>query len=439
MLRRSFILLGLLLAPSLGMGCGLDWTLPQAHFDGVEEHGYVAYWEKIGEADLGDGLVIPVNIGFNSHGEGSSPTLGKGWTVALLESHVIPVDENCMKVVMPDGWTFTFLRNGDTQTWRGNAGWVGETSNTVFTITAPCGWRIKFDGGKIQEIDSNKNRTLTYKYNGSLATEVDADGKPFVQVENNPSPGIQTALIIGDQTINVTLAQRPRIKTMLKQNLITGFDPSLSQLQWSDGKRESFTFGIDKSLNPSLAITHPDQTQRNILWDSESSFAISDNDWIYSKPLSDGTVTRINSKGLTESYDNNQNLGQEVIREGPVITIIYRFISGPLFDRVRKVVRVRGGATLNVYTASYDERGHVIREIDDTGKVRSYLYDHGGLLTSALLDGKPWFKCFYNKDGRLALELRADGSKREFSYAKNGALTETITNTAGLVNKLMFN
>ena len=25
------------------LGCGLDWTLPLAHFQGVEEHGFVSY------------------------------------------------------------------------------------------------------------------------------------------------------------------------------------------------------------------------------------------------------------------------------------------------------------------------------------------------------------------------------------------------------------
>ncbi|HEX4141806.1 MAG TPA: hypothetical protein VHY09_15770, partial [Candidatus Methylacidiphilales bacterium] len=90
--------LGAFLVPLSALGCGLDWTLPQAHFEGVEEHGYVAYWEKIGEIELGDGVVLPVHIGFNSHREASSPVLGKGWIVALLESHVEPIDENAMNV-----------------------------------------------------------------------------------------------------------------------------------------------------------------------------------------------------------------------------------------------------------------------------------------------------------------------------------------------------
>ena len=62
------------LSPQTAPACGLDWTLPQAHFEGVDDQGYVAYWEKIAQADLGDGLTIPLHIGFNSHREASSPT-----------------------------------------------------------------------------------------------------------------------------------------------------------------------------------------------------------------------------------------------------------------------------------------------------------------------------------------------------------------------------
>jgi hypothetical protein len=161
-LRRA--VLAFWLAPFPVIACGLDWTLPQAHFEGVEEHGFVSYWEKVGEIDLGNKVVLPVNIGFNSHREASSPVLGKGWIVALLESHVEPIDENAMNVIMPDGWTFLFLRNANSETWRGNAGWMGETNDARFTISAPCGWKITYDRGKIQEIDGDQIGALTFSY-----------------------------------------------------------------------------------------------------------------------------------------------------------------------------------------------------------------------------------------------------------------------------------
>jgi hypothetical protein len=302
-LRATFILI--VLVPSFATGCGLDWIAPQAHFDGVEEHGYVAYWEKIGEADLDDGLTIPVNIGFNSHCESSSPTLGKGWTVSLLESHIEPVDENCMRVIMPNGWTFSFFRNGHTETWRGNAGWAGETRNTLFTITAPCGSKIKFEGGKIREIDIPKNRTLTYKYNGPVATEIDIDNKPFLVIDCNTSTGVAEDIVIGDQKIAISLAQRPRIQTVSGQNLVTGFDQSLSEFDWPDGKKETFTFGTaDKTLDPNLAVIHPDQTWRYFTWDSATRQIKTDGEWTYKLMPGDNiALNRINPKGQIESFD----------------------------------------------------------------------------------------------------------------------------------------
>ena len=239
-----------LLTFTFSPACGLDWTLPQAHFAGVDESGCVAYWEKIGQADLGDGLLIPVHIGFNSHREASSPTLGKGWILPLLESHVEPVDENTMHVIMPDGWTFLFLRNGNTETWRGNAGWIGQTDDTRFTITAPCGWRIKYDTGKIQEIDTPANRAITIRYNGHDAVEADLDNKAFVQVEQNTATGVPADLLINGQKIDLALGQRPRITTKLGQNLVTGFDPALSQLQYPDGTKKPTPTPPPKTSHP---------------------------------------------------------------------------------------------------------------------------------------------------------------------------------------------
>jgi hypothetical protein len=366
MRSAALILIGSVLASPFTMGCGLDWTLPTNHFDGVEEHGYVSYWEEIGEADLGDGLRIPVNINFNSHRESSSPYLGKGWMVALLESHVEPLDENSMKVVMPDGWNFYFRRDGNTETWHGNAGWVGQTNNTLFTITAPCGWRIKFDGGKILEIDSNKNRTLSYKYNGPVATEVDVDGKAFLQVENNASTNIPADILIGGQKVDFSLAQRPRVMTKLTENLVTGFDPSLSQLQWPNGKKESFTFGTDKSLNPILDIIHSDQPQRSFTWDATTRQIKTDGEWTYNlTPSNHGALNRSNTSGQTEIYSaaHGVTMEQGIDGVGRITTVFVN--AGPLSGKVRKIELIQDGSKRTVYQASYDELGQLVRENKD--------------------------------------------------------------------------
>jgi hypothetical protein len=383
LLPLTLFLLTFTLSPS--RGCGLDWTLPQAHFEGVDEQGYVSYWEKIGQADLGDGLIIPVHINFNSHREASSPTLGKGWMLPLLESHVEPVDENTLHVIMPDGWTFLFLRNGNTETWRGNAGWAGETDGARFTITAPCGWRVKFDSGKIQEIDTPKNRTIAIKYNGPAPVEADIDNTPFVQVEQNTATGVAQAITIGGQKIAISQAQRPRIQTVLGKTLITGFDPALSALQWPDGKKETFDFSTPQSLTPTLVITRPGQSPRNFTWDAATSRIKTDGQWAYClnsiKEVS--SITRTNSKGQSEAYGSEQNGAQFEKDINGIKIETYFFRSGLLNGQLREIVNTSSdGKSEITYQASYDEKGNVIRELrsDQNGlTLTKFQYDSLGI------------------------------------------------------------
>jgi YD repeat-containing protein len=375
---RTFVPMGLALVPSLAMGCGLDWSLPHTHYDGVEENGYVAYWERLGEADLGDGLVIPVQIGFNSHREASSPTLGKGWIVPLLESHVEPVDENSLKVVMPDGWTFIFYRNGNTETWRGNSGWVGETN------------------------DTSRNRALTYRYNGGVATEVDADGKPFVEVEGSPATGMASDLVIGSERIDLSQAQRPRVATKLNQNLITGFDQSLNQLQWPDGRKETFAFGLDKDLNPTLAVTATGQPDRDFTWDANSRQIKTDGRWTYSLQASGDHLRfdRTSSDGQSESYEGDEARGvtTEKVAGGPEITT-YRFPNGLLEGRIRKITQEEGRSQTTLYAASYFPTGQLMRETISPDRVR--IYSESGKLLKETEGKETLYQQDYDEQGRL--------------------------------------
>jgi hypothetical protein len=281
-----------------------------------------------------------------------------------LESHVEPLDDNSMEVVMPDGWNYFFYRNGNTETWRGNAGWVGETNNSVFTITAPCGWKVKYDAGKIQEIDSDKNRSLSFKYNGPVATEVDEAGKPFVEVESNADTGAAEDILIGAQKIDIALAQRPQVINKSGQNLVTGFDPSLNQLQWSDGRKESFVFGTDRALNPTLMVTHVDQSQREFSWDATTRQIKTDGDWAYNlTPGDDISYNRTNHLGQTEIWFDDASKASIYERDlSGNETITSYFGAGPLYKKVRKIVTIRNGVTTTAYQASYDEQGLLIRE-----------------------------------------------------------------------------
>lgn len=445
---RTWALLTIALISPLAAGCGLDWTLPVNHFDGVEEHGYVSYWEKIGEIDLGDGLVIPVNINFNSHREADSPYLGKGWIVALLESHVEPLDENKVKVVMPDGWNFYFQRDGNTDTWHGNAGWVGETTGAHFTIAAPCGWRIRFDGGKIQEIQGPKNQTLSYKYNGSVATEVEVNGKSCIEAETSGGSGGAASLVLADRKIDISVGQRPDVAAKQGQNLVAGFDPALSRLQWADGRSETFTFGTDAGLNPNLVITSPEGSRRAFTWNATTRQIKADGSWLYHVEQIDDHMKfeRTSVDGLTENYEADDARGVTTISgEGGKEIATYRFVSGPLAGRVRKIEEQANGSRITLYSASYFPSGIIMREAFYPDRVRTY--SETGRLLKETTGSKVTYEQDYDAQGHLVHIVnpaKEIGMKRTFDSRgsqitkvfKNGTLfyTETVDSNNNLVS-----
>ena len=377
-------------------GCGISWTLPQAHFEGVDEHGYVAYWEKLADISLGDGLTIPVNMGFDSHREANSPTLGKGWILPILESHVEPVDENTLNVIMPDGWTFEFLRNGNTETWRGNGGWVGQTRNTIFSITAPCGWRIKFDEGKIQSIETNTGQLLSYQYNGPIATEVDLAGKALMQVKCDAASPNEKELTVDNQKILISWDKRPAAVAKGTQNFITGLDQSLHRLEWANGKVENFSFGTDELLNPTLAITRKDNAGQTFKWSADTRRILNDGTWTYvlTSPTesTDSEFTRTNSSGGKEYYYNNSSLGTTIVQGTDGIKhITSRFVNaGYLSGKIRSLTEENGGIEKLIRRFDYDERGKLIRERQENGEIITYQYDNASSLVSAVsvLNGK---------------------------------------------------
>jgi hypothetical protein len=290
---------------------------------------------------------------------------------------------------------------------------IGETNDTIFTIKAPCGSTVKFDSGKIQEIDTNQNRTLTYKYNASIATEVDVDGKPFVQLAIG-STGAVEGFIIGGEKIDVSQARRPNILRKLEQNLIVGFDQSLSKLQWQNGNIESFKFGTDKTLDPNLTITHPGQTKCEFTWDAEARTIKGDGDWSYViAPEPDGKaikLLRTNNQGNRQSWLNNLSIGLETTENDGVTRSISRFTSGTLSGLVRKVIERENGVQRVVYSEAYNEDGYPTR-ITDLNGTRKFVYDKA----------KHTISCY--KDSQLLMTTTLDDQNRIVSVLTGSGIT----------------
>jgi hypothetical protein len=185
-------------------GCGLDWNLPTNHFDGVNEQGYVAYWEKVGDVDFGDDLKLPLVIGFRSNKENGAPSpyLGAGWILPLLESNFVQTGENSFVMMQPDGWNNLFLRRDDT-TLNGSAGWMAEIKGNTITAWAKCGWKLEFFKGHIVSMTTPKNRKFEFVYSGSVVTAVRENGVAKLTAEQESTGKVKALLFNGKRILGV--------------------------------------------------------------------------------------------------------------------------------------------------------------------------------------------------------------------------------------------
>jgi len=348
--------------------CGVNWRLPKDHFDGVNEYGVVSYWEQIGEIDLGDDLKLPLIIGFQSDRDWSSPYLGKGWILPLLDSNIVQVSENEFRQIQPDGYTINFGRDGKKpNVIRGQQGWTGEIKGDVITLYATCGWKLTYQQGKLTSITTPKNRVLSLLYSDGKVAELREQGRIVLQVNTDPATKQVTGVTYGKDKIGVALGDKPKVEVVAGQNVVGGMAKSLGDLQFSDGTRHTYQFGVNDKLEPLLKVGMPNSEPRNISWNPMNNQISSDNGWIYAISFpsknTNAKIERTNLQGQSEMWFYDGEKGTNYTRDVSGNTTEHQwFTSGFATGRLRhSITYVSNGKRLE-RKLSYDERGNLIRD-----------------------------------------------------------------------------
>jgi hypothetical protein len=361
--------LSLVLASSItnSVACGLAWETPRGHFDGVDEQGKVSYWEKIADVDLGKDIKIPLIMGFESARNSSSPYLGAGWTLALLDSSIVQIDDKRFMMVQPDGWTSRLGRKKAEDTiLSGQKGWMASINGNQVTVWATCGWKMVFTDGKITSIETPQNQVLSYVYEGGIVKEIDADGVPILKVSIDPTTGIVNGLSVNNKQIGLVEGQKPSVENINGQNVVGEVKQSLQKLTFADGSSETFKFAVNSKLLPTLDISGINS--RSFSWDPATQLILKDGEWSYKvlpslEQFSNAQITRQNNEGQSEYWFADGHNGREITRDINGITTTKEvFTSGFLRGRTRKIEETKNNSTTLIYSATYDELGHIIRE-----------------------------------------------------------------------------
>lgn len=63
----------------------VNWTMPNYHFDYVNNQGQFSVWKRLAEIDVGDGLTLPIQLNFTPGRSFPTPTLNMpGTMIGLL-------------------------------------------------------------------------------------------------------------------------------------------------------------------------------------------------------------------------------------------------------------------------------------------------------------------------------------------------------------------
>jgi hypothetical protein len=413
------------LIPLQGFGCGVEWRVPKDHFDGVNEYGYVSYWDKIGDLNLGEDLVIPLVIGFQSDRGWSSPYLGYGWILPLFDSNIVQTEDNKFEMIKPDGYTMPFYRETNKPTiLSGGKGWKGEISGDTITFWATCGWRLTYTKGKITSIGTPKGKTLLISRDEKgVATEAAYDGKVIVRVDRD-FKGLVTGLVVGEKRIGFEQTDKPRIQSILGKNVVAGKDMSLGKVTNESVVIKTCEYSVTDGLQPTLTVSDAESSPRQIAWNTESRFIMFDGDWKYDiKPsLTKGfnaSIARKNKANQQEMWFLDSAGGQETIQSVDGNKKVRSwFVSGKFAGKLRAIVESKNGVDTRVQKWSYDEASRILRDEDRKfNKIRCLVYHYrGDCQIVETFDGDKLQEVnVYNQMGLLTKGFYANGKSIDFA------------------------
>ena len=369
----------------------VDLSAPENHVGAASLEGEVQLWREVADIDAGQDFTLPLRFNFNSGRDYASPYLGKGWWLPLLESSAVRVREKMMKVNLLCGKTL-YLRRDDVDPAKFTSldkQWKGLLDGSRFTVSRDDGWELVFNQGKIKQLTTDTHRVFQWHYDGETALGIQEEGTLAMLVSvHKDLQGNPDGILAAGKLYPFSLDKRPQVTIMAGQMVVKGFDLSLSQWTWPDGKKEGYQFAV-KEKNPDLVVTDKKGKADTYVWDAETKKIVAEDGWKYavgkvSASFGLPPISRTNPAGQTEGIAIDTKTGQTTRTSLAGVKTVYSEIQtpGPLYGKVRRVEKTVGGVTTQLYRAAYDDAGRLLRKTDEKGFTTSFKYDPTGKLLS---------------------------------------------------------
>lgn len=392
-----FAVIALCLCSSLRTyGGDIAWNIAPSHFDGVDNQGNVFLFFPLGIIELTSGFHLPLYATFDSGSENRSPFAGYGWSIPLLETKFIQVNENQYRWIMPNGESRWFTRDKKQPTvLKSRGGWDAQLRDNTIVLKSRYGSQLAFFNGRIMAMKIEAGE-FYFRYRGNELEGIVDHGQLVLKVERDQHTHEVTGFtLLHDKTIRFEQRTRPRFQVMQNAAKVSGDEMALGKFTLPNGDAYSIEYGSDKHSNAWLRIMdfqnhHSDQL---ITWDSKTGAVIQDGDWNYKitpsrYPGGNAAILRVNSKQQSEFWHRDDVQGREIIQGTDGIKRIRTwFTSGILRGRPRAEMNEVNGHEKTVRKYSYDEKGRLIRVIEGQDTY-ILVYQDDGRMAAMLFNGK---------------------------------------------------
>lgn len=374
--------------------CGLIWpnAHSKCHFSNIDDQGNVLIIQRLGKLTSLEGKQMPFYAIFKSDVETSSPIAGYGWSVPLLESRIVQMDERRFCMFQPDGFKRIFgSRKENPNLLSSRDTWKAEIRGSVITARCRCenmGNILVFKQGRLVSMETQGEK-YEFIYDGAMAVEIRQGYRTILKVIKNPITGDVTGLnLLNEEKIELERDKRPRIQVVDGQQKISVTDESLSKIIMPDGTIRTFSYGLDQDDNPYIKTD-----SEEIAWSAATHLIIRDGEWKYGitpgpEPGANAAIARTNMLDQTEFWHRNIYKGEE-ITEGidGVKRIKTWFTSGKFKGYTRKETQIKDGIKRILCEYSYDENRRLMRirrEKTDT----FFVYEPDGNLAAVVVNGE---------------------------------------------------
>ncbi|MCX6854895.1 MAG: hypothetical protein NTV80_08310 [Verrucomicrobia bacterium] len=336
----------------------VDLSIPPSTLGAASDQGYATHWIEMAELDFGQGLSLPVRLGFLSGRSSASVNFGSmPWRSPLLNSRIYDRSASSWSLLLPCGRVMTLVpqTNKPDQWGTADGEWTVSMKDKNTLVSRADGWEMEFDkDDRLIRLRTDAGRQVVWNR--------DPNGNAITLVEQPQDPKKPA-------TLGFTVRRDPTSKLITSFTYLTavgqkvynlGFDAErrLTKVTFPDSTAHQISYSATPEGHPSMTVVGRDLISTALTWHKDNRTLLSDGVWTYQiqpQAKNNPIMTRTGPHGEFEIHHDDQIKAQTLFTAADgTQTIKQKVKNGAAKGKLQSITRIpsRSGALAALSGAS---------------------------------------------------------------------------------------